>query len=87
MAFCNIHSQTYDPLRSEFCLYCGDPQKMHIPLRQVAKRLAISEKIARKWFRGEPGVLPTGDDNERCHLRIPEAVIERVRKRHAIGGL
>lgn len=86
MAECK-HEISFDVTKGEFCPYCGNPLLRHHTLKEVASRLAISEKTARRWFKAEPGILPVDGEGERVHIRVPEFVVERVRRRRSIGGV
>jgi hypothetical protein len=57
---------------------------------ELARRWHVSPTTIRRWFRDEPGVIQWGradsrPGKKRAHLsmRIPLAVVERVRRRMA----
>lgn len=55
---------------------------------QVASLLSLSPDTIRRMFANEPGVIPLGDEHprgkrRRVTLRIPRAVLERVKRKRA----
>lgn len=93
MAVCNIHSQSYDISRNEYCVLCGDPKKRYYHIREVAERLGVHVNTARDWFRQEKtGVIPISVGyrrgvEHRTTLRVSGEAIERVSRRLEKGGV
>jgi hypothetical protein len=55
---------------------------------QIASMWQYSTDTIQRWFEDEPGVIASGEKNprgkrKRVTLRIPRAVMERVKKRHS----
>jgi hypothetical protein len=55
---------------------------------QIASMWQLSTDTVQRWFEDEPGVIVSGDKNprgkrKRVTLRIPRAVMERVKRRMA----
>lgn len=49
---------------------------------EIAEIWKVRRDVVRKIFRKEPGVLIIGSGNRRCYtMRIPESVMERVRRK------
>jgi hypothetical protein len=55
---------------------------------QIASMWQYSTDTIQRWFEDEPGVIASGEKNprgkrKRITLRIPRAVMERVKKRRS----
>jgi predicted DNA binding CopG/RHH family protein len=55
---------------------------------QIASMWQLSTDTIQRWFEDEPGVIASGEKNprgkrKRVTLRIPRAVMERVKKRRS----
>jgi hypothetical protein len=62
----------------------------HYTVQEIAEKWHLSEKVVRKLFRNEPGVIKIDAEECRfkrgyCTLRIPESVVQRVHARLASG--
>lgn len=61
--------------------------EQHFTIAQIAELWGVSKDTVRRLFAKEPGVLVFGCSENRAHkrryttLRIPESVVERVRRR------
>jgi len=63
-------------------------EQENFTVAEVASLWRLSTDTIQRLFQDEPGVLPLGDRNprgkrKRITLRIPRAVMERVRKRRS----
>ena len=62
----------------------------HYSVIEVAKLWSLSENTICRMFTGEPGVVEWGSEESRFKrayktMRIPESVLQRVHRRHAIA--
>lgn len=85
MARCEVHSQSYEVAKGEWCALCGDPNLYMHPTKHVCQMLGISDKTVRKWFEHEEGVIKitTGYNRKKINnvtLRIPMYAIRRVQR-------
>lgn len=68
--------------------FVDDGEQENFTVAEVASLWRLSTDTIQRIFQDEPGVLPLGDRNprgkrKRITLRIPRAVMERVKRRRS----
>jgi hypothetical protein len=68
--------------------FVDDGERENFTVAEIASLWRLSTDTIQRMFQDEPGVLPLGDKNprgkrKRTTLRIPRAVMERVKKRRS----
>jgi len=68
--------------------FVDDGEQENFTVAEVASLWRLSTDTIQRMFQDEPGVLPLGDRNprgkrKRITLRIPRAVMERVKRRRS----
>ena len=68
--------------------FVDDGEQENFTVAEIASLWRLSTDTIQRIFQEEPGVLPLGDRNprgkrKRITLRIPRAVMERVKRRRS----
>jgi hypothetical protein len=68
--------------------FVDDGKQETFTVAQIASLWQLSPDTIQRWFEDEPGVVTSGKKNprgkrKRITLRIPRAVMERVKKRQS----
>ena len=68
--------------------FVDDGKQETFTVAQIASLWQLSTDTIQRWFEDEPGVVTSGNKNprgkrKRITLRIPRAVMERVKKRQS----
>jgi len=68
--------------------FVDDGKQSDFTVAQVASMWQLSTDTIQRWFENEPGVIVSGNKNprgkrKRITLRIPRAVMDRVKKRRS----
>jgi hypothetical protein len=72
------------PKRREPNQFVDDGEQEHFTVADIASLWKISTDTVQRMFEDEPGVLPIGKlRGKRRTIRIPRAVMERVKKRRS----
>ncbi len=76
------------PKKQEPNQFVDDGEQENFTVAQIASLWQLSTDTIQRMFQDEPGVLPLGDRNprgkrKRITLRIPRAVMERVKRKRS----
>ena len=68
--------------------FVDDGKQETFTVAQIASLWLLSSDTIQRWFEDEPGVVTSGNKNprgkrKRITLRIPRAVMERVKRKRA----